>query len=157
MRRLLAGGLVAVLAVSSLTGCRTDAAKTKVFVTRDGKVVLEPPPREKGETILRIENNNPAKKRMVLLELEEGQDPAALPVNDVDIVPMGEPSDLEHRGDGYRVVDKLDTLRPYYGGDQRPVSTLHTYLREGSYVLLSNLSGDYRKGFWTSFQIGESA
>ena len=154
-RKLLVGLLVALVA-SGLTGCRTDAAKAEVFITRDGKVVLETPPREKGETIIRVENNNPSKKRVVLLQLDEGQDPATLPVVD-DRVPVGKASDLEHRGDGYRVVEQLDTMRPYYGGDQRPVAVLHTYLRSGSYVLLSNLPGDYRKGFWTEFQVGDAA
>jgi hypothetical protein len=149
--------VLAVFACGSLTGCRTDAAKAQVFITRDGKVVIESAPDKKGETIIRVENNNPAKKRVVLLQLDEGQDPAALPVDDDGVVPVGKASDLEHEGEGYTVVEKVDTMRPYFGGDQRPVVVLHTYLREGSYVLLSNLPGDYAKGFWTKFDVGGDA
>jgi hypothetical protein len=145
--------LVVAALASTLSGCRTDAAKTKAFITRDGKVVLQPAPSNKGETIFRIENDSPAKRQVVLVHLEDGQDPAALPVNDHGVVPVGKPSDLEHHGDGYVVVEKLDSMRPYYGGDQRIVTTMHTYLRRGSYVLLSNLPGDYAKGLWTHFTV----
>ena len=155
MRRLVALAAVALL-VPGITGCRTDAHKTKAFVTRENKVVLEPAPSDKGETIIRIENNSPAKRQMVLLLLEDGTSPEALPVDD-GIVPTGKPSDVEHEGDGYRVVEKLDDMRPYYGGDQRPVTTLHTYLRPGSYVLMSNLPGDYAKGLWAEFTVKETS
>ena len=156
MRRAGVIGLLLVLTSVPLSACRLDAAKSKVFITRDGKVVLEPAPTKKGESILRIENNNATKKRVVLLRLDDGQDPATLPVDDTGVVPVGGPADLEHDGDGYQVVDKLDTMRPYYGGDQRPVVVLHTYLRSGRYVLLSNLPGDYRRGVWAQFQVGST-
>jgi len=155
MRRAWALGLAVLLSLG-VSGCRTDAAKTKAYVTRDGKVVLEPAPRTKGETIIRIENNSPGKRQLVLVLLDEGQDPALLGTVG-DVVPMGKPSDIEYRGDGYRVVEKLEDMRPYYGGDQRVVTTLHTYLRNGSYVLMSNLPGDYAKGLWVPFRIGGSA
>jgi hypothetical protein len=157
MRRTLTVAVIAALLAAGLSGCRIDAAKAKAFITRDGKVVLEPAPKSKGETIFRIENNSPAKRQVVLVELDDGQDPAALPVDSRGIVPTGKPSDIEHRGDGYRVVEKLDSMRPYYGGDARIVTTMHTYLRAGRYVLLSNLPGDYGKGLWTTFTVGASA
>jgi len=152
MRKALAVLVVAGLVTGSLTSCRTDAHKAKAFVTRDNKVVLEPAPSDKGETIIRIENNSPAKRQMVLLLLDDGVFPQGLPVDD-GIVPTGKPSDVEHEGDGYRVVEKGEDMRPYFGGDQRPVTTMHTYLRPGTYVLTSNLAGDYAKGLWASFTV----
>ena len=156
MRRAAALGL-AVLLSAGVSGCRTDAAKTKAYITRDGKVVLEPAPHAKGETIFRIENNSPFKHQVVLLLLDAAQDPAALPTDSRDVVPTGKPSDIEHHGSGYRVVEKLDGMRAYYGGDQRIVTTMHTYLRNGSYVLMSNLPGDYKKGLWVQFRVGGSS
>jgi hypothetical protein len=157
MRKTLVVAVLAATLATTLTGCRTDAAKSKAFITRDGKVVLQPSPKAKGETIIRIENDSPSRRQVVLVHLDEGQDAAALPINDDGVLPVGKPSDLEHRGDGYRVVEKLDGMRPYYGGDQRIVTTMHTYLRPGSYVLMSNLPGDYAKGVWTQFTVGGSS
>jgi len=139
--------------VCSTTGCVTDAQKSRAFITRAGTIVLEPPPAGKGETILRIENNDAAEHKLVLLRLEAGVEPTQLPLVD-GVLPVGDPGDLEYDGDGYRVVEKLDTMRPYYGGDQRVVKTVHTYLGAGDYVLMSNLPGDFGKGVWTKFSVG---
>ena len=157
MRRAALAAALLVLPVAMTTGCRTDAQRSGVFITRDGRVVLQPAPGDKGETILTVENDDDAKHRVVLVRLARGGDPAALPVGDDGVLPVGRPSDTEYRGDGYQVVEKLDTMRAFYGGDRRIKAVVHTYLDEGSYVLLSNLPGDYAKGVWTSFTIGASS
>jgi hypothetical protein len=154
MRRpALAAGL-ALLCLTSTTACRTDAARSEAFITRDGRVVLQPVPAEKGETILRVENDDDARHRVVLVRLEPGTDPAHLPLGDDGVLPVGRPSDTEYAGQGYQVVEKLDTMRAFYGGDRRIRTIVHTYLDAGSYVLLSNLPGDYAKGVWATFTIG---
>jgi hypothetical protein len=156
VRRLGAVAIAGVLAASTLSGCSTDAQRSKVFITRASKVVLEPAPHHKGETIFRIENDDAAKHRVVLLKLDNGVSPVSLPVVS-GLVPIGKAGDLEFRGHGYRVVEKLETMRAFYGGDNRVVTTLHTYLGNGTYVLMSDLNGDFGRGVWAQFTIGVPA
>ena len=148
--------LIGAVVAACLSACSTDAQRTKVFITRAGKVVVDPTPRHKGETILRIENDDAAKHRIVLLKLDNGVSAVSLPVVN-DMVPIGKAGDLEFRGHGYRVVEKLETMRAFYGGDNRIVTTLHTYLGSGVYVLMSDLPGDFSRGVWTQFTIGVPA
>lgn len=137
----------------ALAGCLTDAQRARAYITSEGQVVFMPAPCKPGETLIRIENDDAAKRQPVLIRLDPQQPPNGLSTHDGKVA-VGNPGDLEYHGPGYRVIGTLDTMRPFYGGDQRVVQVMHVYLAPGRYVLLSNRQGDYASGVWTSFSIG---
>jgi hypothetical protein len=139
VRRLAALGAAALALLAP--GCRFEAAKAKVFITREGRIVATTPLRRGGEVIVQLENDDDARHRPLLLRLDPGRDLGSLPRRADGTLDTGRPSDLEHRGDGYRVVEKLDTMRPYYGSGPRIRTVVHTHLTAGTYVLVDNLAG----------------
>jgi hypothetical protein len=141
MTRRLVAVVGLALAVAAAAGCQLQASKAKVFITRDGRIVATAPVKRSGEVIIDVENNDDVRHRPLLIRLDAGRDLASLPRRADHTLETGRPSDLEHRGDGYRVVEKLDTMRAYYGSGARVRTVVHTHLTPGDYVLLDNLAG----------------
>lgn len=146
---------VAVLVATVLAGCEIDAAKGRVFITRESRIVVDQKPAKPGETIIDVENNDDARHKLVLLRLVGDAAPGKLPVRGDGTIEVGKPGDIEYDGEGYRVVEKLEEMRPYYGGDRRIMAKVHTYLEPGRYVFACNLPGGYQKGVWAELRIGE--
>jgi hypothetical protein len=153
-----AGVLAAVLATLTLvvTGCQLEAEKSRIFITRDGRTVAASPVRRKGEVILKIENNDDARHRPLLIRLDAGRDLASLPREHDGTLEVGRPGDLEHRGDGYQVVEKLDTMRAFFGTGRRIQTLVHIHLDAGSYALVDNLPGASPPAQPLLFSVGTS-
>lgn len=151
MLRLLPSLLTLALLATGCSGLRAQASD--VFITREATVHIQTPPTETGETILMIENNDDAEHRPVILRLDEGVEVTDLPMTGEGTIDIGRPIDLEYRGEGYQVVEKLDTMRPYYGSDQRIQTTVHVYLRPGRYAIVDNLPGGVAAGTHATFEV----
>jgi hypothetical protein len=139
----------------ALTGCDVNAAKSTVFITKDSRIVIQELPAKVGEVIFDIENNDDTKHKLILVRLDEGVKPEALPVGADGMIDVGRPRDLEFDGDGYRVLEKLESMRPFFGGSRRSKTVLHTHLSPGRYVVLCNLPGHYERGELAGLEIGE--
>lgn len=106
-------------------------------------MVAEPARIPPGEVIIKVQNDDDGRHRIVLARTEV--DPAELPVRN-GVVPDGGPSESEFEADGYFVQVKLDTMKAYFIGPQKVVETIHDYLASGRYVLFCNLPGHYERG-----------
>lgn len=137
---------LAVVAASAIavTGCASAApSRVEVFITRDFRIVAEPARISSGETIIKVQNDDDGRHRVILAKTD--LKPAELPVRD-GIVPDGGASESEFQADGYFVQVKLDTMKAYFIGPQKVVETIHDYVAPGRYVLLCNLPGHYERG-----------
>src|SRR5712692_314744 len=104
------------------------------YVTSDGRVVAEPARVGSGEVIIRVENDQNEKQRMVLVRTNRAA--TSLPVVG-GIVPVGKKSDTKFKGDGYELIVKLDPMKPYFSGPL-VLARINAYLKPGTYVLFSN-------------------
>jgi hypothetical protein len=136
-----AAAVAAVVCVLAASGCALGATKARVFITRDGRIVATRPVSRRGELILEITNNDDVRHRPLLLRLDDGRDVTSLPRRADGTLDAGGPGDLEHRGDGYRVVEKLDTMRAYFGGGPPVKVLVHTYVSPGRYALVDDIGG----------------
>lgn len=152
-RRLLA----TVLALVAIVGAGCDALRAQtsdIFLTREATVFLDPPPSETGETILTIENNDDVEHQPLIIRLDDGVEVDDLELTEDGNLEVGRPIDLEYRGDGYQVVEKLETMRPYFGQAQRITTVVHVYLDAGTYAIVDNLAGGIPAGTWAMFEVG---
>jgi hypothetical protein len=122
------------------------AHSVKAYVRQQGGITLTRTRVPDGEALIKIKNDSREPARMVLVKLDTAEaGRAGLPSGSGGVVPVGSEADLEYRGDGYRVVMKIDDLAPYYSRGQTS-ATMHVHLQQGRYVLFSNMPGDYRSG-----------
>jgi len=153
-RRRLGLALAFALVLPTLSGCDAlRAQKADIFITREATIFLDPPPTETGEAILTIENDDDAEHRPLIIRLDEGTSMAELEVGEDGRLDVGRPIDLEFQGDGYRVVAKLDTMRPYYGQSTRIKTVVHVHLRQGMYAIVDNLPGGIDAGTFAVFEV----
>jgi hypothetical protein len=143
--RLALAALASVAAVASPACGQVRAHSVKAYVRQQGGITLTRTQVPDGEALIKIKNDSREPARMVLVKLDAAAGRAGLPSGTGGVVPVGSEADLEYRGDGYRVVMKIDDLAPYYSRGQTS-ATMHVHLQQGRYVLFSNMPGDYRSG-----------
>ena len=133
-----------------LAGCgQVRAHKIKAFVRAQGTISVVGVPVPAGEALIKVKNDSPDRARIVLARTRVPGD--QLPVRD-GRVPVGGTADLTYDGAGYRVVQKVDDLAPFFARGQTS-TVLHVHLQAGTYVLFSNLPGDYERGRLAEFVV----
>jgi hypothetical protein len=153
-RRWVATVVAVVIGASSMAGCggQVRARVVKAFVRERGGVSLTRTTLPSGETIIKIKNDSREPARMVLARVSRD---GPLPVGKGGVVDVGDRADVEHSGDGYRVLVKIDDLAPFFA-NANTSAPMHLFLRPAKYVLFSNRPGDYAAGRWVEFTVRKS-
>lgn len=147
MRRAAASALFVAALLGLGSGCDLQMSPRRVdaFFTSDGRVVFEPAKVPEGEVVIRIVNSSPVKHKPALIELDTRLS-AVRPTAD-GTLPIGPYGEVGWRGEGYALVQALDTLRDFQFGQTAVKAVVHTYLRAGQYALVDALPSRFGKGW----------
>ena len=131
--------LVVFLALSTgvATGCNGDAPATIEVTLTDASITVEPQTADPGPTTFSVQNDGELLHELAIIRTD-------LPPDDL---PIRDGSWVDEEAPGMELIAELEHSAP---GREKELTA---DLEPGSYVLISNVEGDYQLGMFAELEV----